>query len=197
METMADWEIANIMAELKSRRYFKKDAEKLELSYVASIKETVHSMGGLSIMPDCTADEVEVAPGNFLILPGSNTWDRESNKVILQKAREFIERGYGVAAICGATVALANLGLLDERKHTSNGVGFLDFMSPSYRGKNNYVAESAVRDNNLITAAATGSLQMAKLILEYLGVMTKEKLDAWHDYFSTGNAASFFALMGN
>lgn len=197
METMADWEIANITAEVKTRRYFKKDEKKIELYYVAEKKEVVHSMGGLAIVPDCTVDEIEVESENFLLLPGSNTWHLESNKKILGKAVEFLDHGAGVAAICGATVALANLGILDERKHTSNGIGFLDYMSPSYKGKENYVAESAVMDGNLITASATGSLQMARLILNYLDVMKKEKLEAWYDYFSTGNPASFFALMEN
>lgn len=35
MNTMADWETAHVMAELNSGRFFKKDAEKVQLETVS------------------------------------------------------------------------------------------------------------------------------------------------------------------
>ena len=87
-----------------------------------------------------------------------------------------------MAAICGATLALASAGLLDERPHTSNGPGFLEMFCPSYRGTNHYVDEPAVSDGKLITAAGTAPLEWAREILDVLGVFTCEKLEAWYSY---------------
>ena len=131
----------------------------------------------------------------MLILPGSDSWSEADNFQILEIAGRFLEAGGLVAAICGATVALANMGLLDDKKHTSNGAGFLNMFCPEYKGTDNYIDKPAVRDENLITAAATGALDMTRLILEYLDVFGADTLEHWYAYFSTGNANEFFAMM--
>ena len=77
----------------------------------------------------------------------------------------------------------------------SNGAGFLNMFCPEYKGTDNYVDKPAVRDGNLITAAATGALDMARLILEYLDLFGADTLEHWYAYFSTGNANEFFAMM--
>ncbi len=46
---------------------------------------------------------------------------------------ELLSCGGTVAAICGATLALAHAGLLDKRPHTSNGAGFLEMFCPAYK----------------------------------------------------------------
>ena len=195
MDTMADWEASHVMAELKSGRFFKKDAKAIELKTVSVSKEPVCSMGGLTIVPDCTVDEMAVEKENMLILPGSDQWGDPVHTEILKKAQEFLAVGGGVAAICGATVALAGLGILDDRPHTSNGAGFLNMFCPDYKGEKHYADQPAVRDGNLITAGSTGGLLMAKLILEYLDVFNADMLEYWYSYFSTGDAQAFFAMM--
>ena len=152
-------------------------------------------MGGLAIVPDLTIKDVQANKENVLILPGADSWSETENFQILEIAKRFLEVGGLVAAICGATVALANIGVLDDKKHTSNGVGFLNMFCPEYKGTDNYIDKSAVRDGNLITAAATGALDMARLILEYLDVFGAATLEHWYAYFSTGNANEFFAMM--
>ncbi|WP_304091976.1 hypothetical protein [Methanobrevibacter gottschalkii] len=47
----------------------------------------------------------------------------------------------------------------------------------------------------MITAAPTASLLWAKQIIEKLGVFKTETLEAWFNYFSTGDAEQFFILM--
>jgi len=195
METLADWEIGNVMAELHSKRFFRKDAPEIEVKTVGRTKEAIHSMGGLTILPDCTINEMIIKKSNMLILPGSDTWSDSKHVTILEKAEEFLKAGAGVAAICGATVALAGRGLLDERPHTSNGVGFLDMMCPDYKGQIFYMDEPSVENDNLITAGSTSGLLMAKQILNYLHVFSAETLEAWYEYFSTGKAEHFFKLM--
>ena len=195
LSTLADWEIAPISAELNSKRFFKADAPQVVVKTVAVSKEPVKTMGGLTIVPDCTIDEIELSEKTVLLLPGADSWAEAQNGQIIQKASALLSKGGTVCAICGATVALANAGVLNDRPHTSNGAGFLEMFCPSYKGQKFYVDQPAARDGNLITGSATGSLMWAKLIIEKLGVFSPQTLEAWHAYFSTGKPEHFFALM--
>ena len=195
LNTMADWEIGHISAELNSRRFFKKDAEEIDLKYVSVSKETVKTMGGLTVTPDCLVDDISIDEKTVLIFPGADTWNDESNNKVLEKAVEVLDANGTVCAICGATVALAKKGLLDQCSHTSNGKGFLEMFVPEYKGTDFYVDSPAVADKNLITAGATGSLLWAKLIIERLNVFSDKALESWYNYFKTGKAEYFFALM--
>ncbi len=195
LSTLADWEIAPVSAELNSKRFFKDGAPQVVVKTVAVSKEPVKTMGGLTIVPDCTIDEIELSEKTVLLLPGADTWAEAQNVQIIHKASALLSKGGTVCAICGATVALANAGLLNDRPHTSNGAGFLEMFCPSYKGQKFYVDQPAVRDGNLITGSVTGSLEWAKLIIEKLGVFKPETLEAWFAYFSTGKPEHFFALM--
>ena len=195
LSTLADWEIGPVSAELNSRRFFKSNAPELIVKTVALSKEPVKTMGGLTLIPDCTIDEIELSEKTVLILPGANTWGEAENAQIIQKASDLLSKGGTVCAICGATVALANAGLLNERPHTSNGKGFLEMFCPDYKGQKFYIDQGAVKDGNLITGSATGSLLWAKLIIEKLDVFKPETLEAWYAYFSTGKQEHFFAMM--
>ena len=194
-DTLADWEIGHVTAELNSKRFFKKDAPSITVKTVGITKEPVKSMGGLNIIPDCIIDDIAINEKSVLLLPGGNTWDNPKHETIIKKASELLSVGSTVCAICGATVALANAGLLDNRPHTSNGVGFLDMFSPNYRGKNYYVDCPSVADNNLITASGTSGLLWAKQIIEHLGVFQSNTLEAWYEYYKTGEAKHFYTLM--
>ena len=130
-----------------------------------------------------------------MLLPGADTWNTPKHRAIIKKAEELLDVGATVCAICGATAALADHGLLDQRRHTSNGPGFLEMVSPHYKGQSFYIDEPSVADNNLITAGSTGALLWAKQIIEHLGVFEANTLEAWYSYFSTGKPEYFFALM--
>ena len=195
LETLADWELGYVTSELHSGRFFKKDAERVSLKTVSYSKEPIHTMGGLTVIPDCLINDIVVSETSVLLLPGADTWNDPRHGAILKKAGEFLSIGATVGAICGATTALANYGLLDNRRHTSNGQGFLEMFCPTYKGQNFYIDEPSVADNNLITANPTASLLWAKQILERLDVFQANTLEFWYEYFSTGKAESFFALM--
>lgn len=194
-DTLADWEIGHISAELYSRRFFRKDAPGVKAVTVSVNGEPIRSMGGLSIIPDGRVSDIEIAPDNMIILPGCDHWDSPAHADILGIVKQYIEIGAGVAAICGATTALAQLGILNNRKHTSNGEGFLEMFCSAYKGSSCYISAPAVQDGNLITAGSTGALLMTKLILQYLKVFRSDTLEYWYEYFSTGNANVFFAMM--
>lgn len=195
MDTLADWELGYVTAELNSGRFFKEGAPKVTLKTVSYSKEPVTTMGGMRIVPDCVIADIEVAEANVLLLPGSNTWNDQKHYAIIEKASEFLSIGAMVGAICGATAALANFGLLDERPHTSNGPGFLEMVASSYKVQSHYLDEPSVVGDHLITASSTGGLLWARQIIEHLEVFETTTLDAWYNYFNTGEAEQFFALM--
>lgn len=195
LDTLADWELGHITAELNSGRFFKKGAPEVSLQTVAASPAPIHTMGGLTLVPDCTLEDMVVDATSLLILPGANTWHEPKHGAILEKAKEFLAVGATVCAICGATAALAGCGLLDARPHTSNGPGFLAMVAPQYTGQGFYIDSPSVADETLITASCTGSLLWAKQIIESLGVFAPNTLDAWYAYFTTGEPQHFFALM--
>ena len=195
LDTLADWELGYVTAELNSRRFFKRDAPEVSVKTAAVSREPVKTMGGLTIVPDCTTDEIIVNEKSVLLLAGANTWGDPGHSAIIKKAGELLSAGAMVCAICGATAALANAGLLDCRPHTSNGAGYLEMVSPAYQGQKCFVDAPSVADRNLITAGSTGGLLWAKQIIERLDVFQHNTLEAWYAYFSTGEAKYFFALM--
>lgn len=195
LDTLADWELGYVTAEFNSGRFFKEGAPRVSLKTVSSSKEPIQTMGGLTIVPDCLIDDIVVSETSLLLLPGADTWNDQKHGAIIEKAREFLFLGAAVCAICGATAALAEFGLLDQRSHTSNGPGFLEMVSPSYKGQSFYIDKPSVADCNLITASSTGALLWAKQIIEHLGVFGSDTLESWYEYFSTGEPEHFFALM--
>lgn len=195
LDTLADWELGYATSELNSGRFFKKDAQRISLKTVSCSKEPIRTMGGLTIVPDCLIDDMVVNETSALLLPGANTWSDPNHGTIIEKVREFLSVGAVVGAICGATAALANVGILDNRPHTSNGAGFLEMVSPDYKGQSFYIDDSSVADNNLITAGSTGGLLWAKQIIKHLNVFQSDTLEAWYNYISTGKPEHFFTLM--
>ncbi len=195
LDTLADWELGHVISELNSGRFFKKDAQRVLLKTVSNSKDPIKTMGGLTVVPDCSIDDIVVSETSVLLLPGADRWKDPKHGTIIKKAAELLAVGAAVCAICGATAALADYGLLDQRRHTSNGPGFLEMVSPGYKGQSFYVDEPSVTDNNLITASSTGALLWAKQIIENMGVFQSDTLEAWYEYFSTGEPEHFFALM--
>ena len=195
LDTLADWELGYVTSELNSGRFFKKDAPSVSLKTVSYLKDPIHTMGGMTIVPDCLIDDMVVSETSVLLLPGANTWSDPKHGFIIEKANEFLSVGAVVGAICGATAALANVGMLDNRPHTSNGSGFLEMVSPRYKGQGFYIDKPSVADNNMITAGSTGGLLFAKQIIELLGMFQSATLEAWYHYFSTGKPEHFYALM--
>ncbi len=192
VDKAADFE-HGYLAELLSLQNMrgKKD---FNLVTVALTKQAVKTSGGLTIIPDISVDEIDASECGCLVLIGGDTWQSGDNGKILEIAKNFLEKGILVAAICGATLALSDEGMLNEREHTSNGLGFLKQFSKNYSGEKFYKNELCVKDGNLITSSCAGAMKFARIIAEALGIFKKETLDAWEDFFKTGNESSFFTM---
>lgn len=126
----------------------------------------ITTMGGLSIKPDISLDECTFESKDLLILPGGTTWSEEIHQPILERIDQALKLGTIVAAICGATDALANMGYLDTRKHTSNNLEYTKMVCPNYKGEKFYELESVVSDANLVTASGIAPLEFAMEVLK-------------------------------
>ena len=157
LDTLADWEPGHVMAELRSGRYLKDPALRYSVVLCGSTLDTVTTMGGLQLVPEILIGDIQPAPGDVLVLPGADTWLDPAQAPALRAADRLSDAGILVAAICGATLGLANAGLLDNRPHTSNDPAALKMFCPNYHGIDHYVNEPAVTDGNLITARASCS----------------------------------------
>ena len=113
LDTLADWELGYVTSELNSGRFFKKGEQRVSLKTVSCSQEPINTMGGMKIVPDCLIDNIVVSKTSLLLLPGANTWNDPKHGAIIEKASELLSSGATVCAICGATAALANFGLLD------------------------------------------------------------------------------------
>ena len=197
LDTLADWEIGYLTAELNSKRYFKNKNDDCKIVKVGASKDTIKTMGGMSIKPDILIGEISFKKNDILILPGGDTWLEEKNMEILSYAKELINSGYNVAAICGATVGLAKAGVLDKKKHTSNAKDFLKMICPEYRGENKYIEKPAVADENLITASGLGALEFAFEVIKMLNVFKSETLESWYKLYTIREAEYFYSLMSS
>ena len=188
MDSMADWEPAFAIAHIN--RPAPGILSNYRVKTVGIDRKMVRSMGGINIQPDISLDELIPGRSSMLILPGSELWADTSTDPALAKAQDFADSGVPIAAICGATFGLARVGLLDERRHTSNDPNWL--ASSGYHGMAHYVHEPAVEDDGIITASVTASVEFAKLILSRLGVFSLNTAEAWCNLYKTGNPKYYF-----
>jgi len=194
-DTWSDWEAGYAIAELNSGRFFKAKGHRIPVKTVSATKDPVTTMGGVRIIPELTVNDVTPESCAVLILVGGDTWQNPIHQPIAQKAKELLDVGSNVAAICGSTSALANVGVFDARSHTSNALEYLKMAAPNYKGEAHYSNNKAVADDNLITASSAGQLLFARHILAKLDVFSEEALDAWYNYFDTGDPKYFGHLM--
>lgn len=194
-DTMSDWEYGHLIAELNTGRYFKKDVAPFKVVTVGINKETIISMGGLNIKPDISLDECILENNDLLILPGGNTWSEEIHKPILKTVGEALKLGTIVAAICGATIGLANYGYLNSRKHTSNSLDYMKMVCPNYNGENFYEMGPVASSENLITASGVATLEFAMEVLKKLDVFAPDTLHSWYKLNETHEPEYFFQLM--
>lgn len=195
LNTLADWEIGFITAELNSGRYLDKSKEKLTLIKIGNTLKPIKTMGGIIITPDKDINNIEFKEGDLLVLPGADTWMDENNQKILNIVSDVINKKVIVAAICGATVALAHKGLLNNRKHTSIDKDFLKMVCPEYSGSDYYVNQPVVVDDNLITASGLAPLEFSYEVFKRTSIMKKSTLEAWYQLYKTKKAKYYFNLM--
>lgn len=191
-DTLADWEVGYAIAHINKPMWHKTPG-RFQVRTVGAAGDPVTTMGGMRLLPDLTLAELAPADSAMLILPGNDLFPTEAYRPFTDKAREFLDAGVPVAAICGATGGLALAGLLDDREHTSNAAEFLNGLG--YAGGHLYREEQAVTDRGLITGKANAPVDFARAILAELEVFEPAVLDSWYKLYGRQDPAGFYELM--
>ncbi len=189
---LSDWEPGYAVVGINSPQ-FQLNPGRYRVRTVALEMRPMSTMGGIRIEPDLRLDSISPKDSAMLILPGGTTWDMGHHMEAIRTAGTFLSAGVPVAAICGATAALARGGLLDHRRHTSNSREYL--AATKYGGASLYEDALAVTDDNLITAPGFAPLEFAQHIFRRLGVFSPQVLDAWYNLFKTGRREYFETLL--
>lgn len=195
LDSQADWEPGYLLAEFRSGRYLKDPSLRYDVRLCGRSMDAITTMGGLHLSPDLLIADIQPSAGDLLVLPGADIWLEPSQQQTLATVGRLLGEGMIVAAICGATLGLAETGLLDHRRHTSNDLAVLKMFCPAYQGEAYYVDEPAVTDDNLITASGLAPVAFAYQVFSRLEVMNPATLDAWYNLNTTRRPEFFFTLM--
>lgn len=160
----ADWECAFING--IGQAYYG-----LETTKAAPGGEPIASMGGVKTIPDIAMEHIVASGFDALVLCGGTIWETRDAPVITQLVVNFQAAQKPVAAICGATLALAKAGFLNDVRHTSNAAEFLTNSAPSYKGAAHYVNKvTAIEDRNIITAPGTAPAHFSAAVFKAVGI---------------------------
>jgi putative intracellular protease/amidase len=177
----SDWEVSYASVGIEKSVGFR-------VRTIASEMKPVRSMGGLTTLPDVDfvpeTDLADIDASNtaMLILPGGTAWEQRANEVVMPLVAHCLLNGIPVAAICGATVFLADAGVLNRVQHTSNDVRYLEALCPTYSGRALYQDEPAVSTEAVITASGAAPIEFARAIFGRLDILEQETVAGWFGY---------------
>lgn len=174
----ADWEIALLAAGL--RWGFGMWQKTYEVKIVSATEDYVHSLGGLTVVPDYS---FENAPTEFsaLLLIGGTNWFGQEGLQALPLIQMAMKRKVTIGAICDASVFLAAHGFLNNIKHTSTSLTELKRKAGvAYRGEDKFLECASVQDGHIITAKPTGYLEFTRDVLRAMKVASEDKLEEFY-----------------
>lgn len=189
---LADWEIGYVTAHLRNGEH-QRHPGRWDVRTVGASTEPVTTMGGLRVTPDLALDDLRPEDSAMFVLPGGTQWETGGGGAFIDVARRFLDAAVPVAAVCGATFALAAAGMLDDRPHTSNDPAYLAITH--YRGGEHYVSAPAVIDGDLITASGVAPVHFARAVFERLDAYEPGVLASWTKLYADRDPAGFYELM--
>ena len=192
LSNFADWEAGYLTAELNSD----KESNPYCIKTVGVSGEAVHSIGGLTVLPDYSLDSLP-AEYEALILIGGTSWREPVAEQIVPLVKTTLQNNKLVAGICDSSAFLAKHGFLNNVKHTSNSLKDLKiYAANEYTNAQNYLNEPAVADGNIITANGTAPLEFARLVFTKLQLDSDQAIKMWYDFYKLGSieAAKIYGL---
>ena len=181
-EGMADWEPGYAVAGLGHWA-------KVPVRTVGFTRAPITTMGGLRLLPDIPLAELPAGADavRLFLLPGGDLWEGDYPSSSLEPVLTTLDAAnVPIAAICGATIAVARAGLLRDRRHTSNGADYLARFAPGKTDAADYVEELATRDRGMITASGLGPVEFAHEIFAELGVFSPAELAEFLELYKFG-----------
>ncbi|HEV7490309.1 MAG TPA: DJ-1/PfpI family protein [Rhodanobacteraceae bacterium] len=186
-EGFADWEAALALCEIRRPGDYR-------LRTVGIDRRPVRSMGGLTVLPDISLDEIDVDGAVLMILPGGTAWERGEIEPVSALLRRLHDSGVTIGALCSGVLALAYAGLLDTRRHAGNYAGHIETYVPDYAGNAHYDADAfAITDDGLITAGGVGCVEFAREVIRALDLYDERDTAMWYRLFKHGVPPPWFA----
>lgn len=146
--------------------------------------QAITSAANLTVVPQTSLDKLDASAADLLIIPGGSAWSEGRNREITPFVKAMLKEGKTIAAICDATLYLADEGLLDNVPHTSNDLGLLKQAVPAYEGESHYIQKPAVAAGPFITANGTASVAFALAILNKFRLLDNNEAFAfWFGFF--------------
>ena len=169
---LADWEPSFALTGL--RRWASMSVRTVGLS-----PAPVTTMGGLRLLPDTTLADLDPSGVALFMLPGGDMWETGYPRAQLEAVLGVLRaRHVPIAAICGATVAVARAGLLAGRRHTSNG--------REYLLAQHYEEGLAMRDDGIITACGLGAVDFARETFAELHAFSADDIALFYEMYRHG-----------
>lgn len=181
LDQYADWEAAYLSSLLLAL-----GRDKFVVKTVSLTKDSIHSLGGFTVLPDY---DIQSVPQDFegVILIGGMSWRTEAARQVEPLVKDALSKGKVVAGICDASAFLGTIGILNAIDHTSNDINDLkQWAGEAYTGEKNYMKQDVVRSHNVITANGTATLEFAKEVMIALNVASENKIQEWYNFYKLG-----------
>ena len=149
-------------------------------------KEPKRSLGNFQTLIDY---DIETMPEDYaaLVLIGGMSWFGKDAERLAPLVKDAVAKGRVVGAICNASVFLGMHGLLNDVKHTSNTLAYLQEHAGSlYTNEQGYVNAQAVNDKKIVTANGTGYLEFTRELLLLLDADMPEMIEGYYNFNKLG-----------
>lgn len=146
----------------------------LDVQYFAPMTGKITSMGGVTAVVSQDVDALTTWRPDVVVVIGGTLWETEAAPDMSAALRQLHDQGAAIAGICGGTLALARVGLLNDVPHTSNDCDFLKRNAVGYAGEAQYQnSPRAVSAEGLITAPGAAPVSFTAAVFEAAGVATE------------------------
>ena len=161
-ENFADWETALINS--TARLYYG-----FYTQFATPGGLPVTSSGGMLVTPQLALEAISLDELDLLMVCGGSHWQSGKAPDLGPLLRAARDKGVVLAGICDGTRVLAQAGVLDTVRHTSNSADNL--LQTGYAGAALYQdVPWAVADQRVITAPGTAPVSFTREVLRSLGI---------------------------
>ncbi|AVY94013.1 glutamine amidotransferase [Microvirgula aerodenitrificans] len=161
-ENFSDWETALINAVGRACYGF-------DTRFATPGGTPVTSSGGMLVTPQLAVEAIDLDELELLIVCGGTLWKTDQAPDLSALLAAAHDRNLVVAGICDGTRVLAQAGVLDHLRHTSNSAANLSELD--YGGAASYQdVPCAVADQRVVTAPGTAPVSFMAEILHTLGL---------------------------
>ncbi|KAF8671788.1 Class I glutamine amidotransferase-like protein [Rhizoctonia solani] len=151
---------ASVDAYIKSRTGWPTPNVEFDLDYVAESMEPVTPSGGARIMPSKTFAEVEGKQFDIILVPGGpGSRPNVISPVVHEFVRKQAPQAKYVLSVCTGSWILADAGVLDGKRATSNKAAFRDLVASTSKAiewvpKARWVVDGKIWTASGVTAGA-------------------------------------------